>query len=262
MSAHARSAVTLLVGVVFLAITQMSALACGGDVVGNGGVIECEGSTETQILNPAPQLTGELSTQNARALPAVSAEEVIPPPPPCTDVIAVGVPRSPDGQICRVRTAAEEEPPADGDPAEPDYQAIARQAALELIADKGSVGVLPGRALVGLETFYWIEDIEPLSATRPEDGWVMRIDIDPVAYTWDFGDGTRTTGGRGNPDAPQSGDVVHVYQHPGRYTSAATVDWQVTFNVDGGQTLAATGEFRTTVTAPVQVDQLRARLTR
>jgi hypothetical protein len=247
-----------------VAVVMLSGVAfgCESGVVTDGGKVDCAEEGESQNLNPAPQLTGELSTQNARALPAVSAEEVVPPPPPCTDVIAVGVPRSPDGQICRVRTAAEEEPPADGDPAEPDYQAIARQAALELIADKGSVGVLPGRALVGLETFYWIEDIEPLSATRPEDGWVMRIDIDPVAYTWDFGDGTRTTGGRGNPDAPQSGDVVHVYQHPGRYTSAATVDWQVTFNVDGGQTLAATGEFRTTVTAPVQVDQLRARLTR
>src|SRR4051794_25182971 len=104
MSSRAHLMGGVLVGLAVLLGTQAPAFACDDGVLTNGGRVQCDEVETVGNVSPTPQLTGELSTQDARALPAVSAEEVVPPPPPCTDVIAVGVPRSPDGQICRVRT--------------------------------------------------------------------------------------------------------------------------------------------------------------
>ena len=137
---------------------------------------------------------------------------------------------------------------------------VAREAGLELIAQRGEVGVLPGRALTGLETYFWLEGTGPRQTQRSAAGFDLRIFAQPSGYVWDFGDGTVVRGGPGRSNPPRSSDVRHTYQRRGRYDIAVSVDWQVTFEVNG-QVLNAPGTFQTVAAAMVPVDELRSRLT-
>jgi hypothetical protein len=144
------------------------------------------------------------------------------------------------------------------DPAE--RAAIIRQAVQHLLVEPGEVGVLPGRALTGLETFFWVEDVEP-RITPPDEGpFGMEIRAWPVGYRWEFGDGrSMSSNGPGNPQAPRSSEISHVYQRGGRLEARVVVTWEGSASSDAG-TQAVPGPFTTTASVPVQVDQIRARL--
>jgi hypothetical protein len=152
-------------------------------------------------------------------------------------------------------------PPEPAAPGEPDYQAVARQAGLELLAAKGQVGMSPGRTLAGLETYFWLDGVGSRSATKTEDGWRMRIQARPVAYRWDFGDGATLDGGPGGGDDPREQGIAHVYRRAGHYPASVTVDWAISFNVDDGDTLDAAGAFTTVAASTIPVGEIRARLT-
>jgi hypothetical protein len=185
----------------------------------------------------------------------VVAEEVLFARRGCTELPPAAPAPAEAGQwLCPIRPAASPTPPATG-PA-----AIARQAGLRLIARRGTVGVLPGRTLVGLPTYFWLDGVSRRTAQHTQDGWRLRIVAEPETYTWRFGDGQELTGGPGQAQPPQTSQIRHTYRQLGVYDVAVQVSWQVTFQVNG-RTLDAPGEFTTTATTTLPVDELRARLT-
>jgi hypothetical protein len=160
--------------------------------------------------------------------------------------------RQPDGWLCPMRKRT---PPDPNDPA-----TIARQAALDLIAHHGSVGVLPGRTITGLPTYFWLDGVTTRTADRTQAGWHLHIVADPVTYTWRFGDGEQLTGGPGRAEPPQTSEIRHTSSTLGHYDISVQVTWRVTFQANG-TTLPAPGTFTTTTSTPLTVDELRIRLT-
>jgi hypothetical protein len=142
-----------------------------------------------------------------------------------------------------------------------DRDAVLRQAVISLLVTPGKVGVLPGRALTGLETFFWVDEIGPRSTPEGGGPFGMTITAWPVGYRWEFGDGASMTGGPGNPDAPRSSEISHVYQRGGRLEARVVVLWAGSASSDAG-TQPVPGPFTTTAAVPVQVDQIRSRLVR
>jgi hypothetical protein len=185
----------------------------------------------------------------------VSAEEVLFARRGCTELAPAAPAPADAGQwLCPIRPAASPTPPASG------VAAIARQAGLRLIARRGTVGVLPARTLVGLPTYFWLDGVTRRAAQHTQDGWRLGIVAQPVGYTWRFGDGEELTGGPGQAQPPQTSQIRHTYRQLGFYDVAVQVSWHVTFRVNG-RTLDAPGEFTTTATTTLAVDELRARLT-
>ena len=142
----------------------------------------------------------------------------------------------------------------------PDIDAIVYDAAIELIAEKGTVGVLPGRALTGLPTYFSLDIDDTRQRDVSEDGIDLHLEANVVSYQWDFGDGTTMPGGKGTADS-QDSEIAHTYTRTGDYTPNVTATWEVTFTANG-ETAVAPGEFTTTSTGDVEVTQIRARLTR
>ena len=135
-----------------------------------------------------------------------------------------------------------------------------RRAVLDLLIEPGRVGVLPGRALTGLETFFWVDEVGLRSTPEGGGPFGMTIRAWPVGYRWEFGDGrSLSSDGPGNPDAPRSSEISHVYQRGGRLEARVVVTWEGSASSVAG-TQPVPGPFTTTATAPVQVDQIRARL--
>jgi hypothetical protein len=139
-------------------------------------------------------------------------------------------------------------------------EAVIRAAVQHLLVEPGEIGVLPGRALTGLETFFWVDGVG-LRVTPPDEGpFGMEIRAWPVAYRWEFGDGrSSSSDGPGNPDTPRSSEISHVYERGGRLEARVVVTWEGSASSVAG-TQPVPGPFTTTATAPVQVDQIRARL--
>jgi hypothetical protein len=239
-------------GVVLLQATSSTSTEppsdpCVGSLYSSVSALQCVDQYQRRDTSQVAASVDDLSF--------VVAEEVLFARRGCTE-LAPAAPAPPDaGQwLCPIRPAASPTPPATG-PA-----AIARQAGLRLIARRGTVGVLPGRTLVGLPTYFWLDGVSRRAAQHTEDGWRLHIIAQPVGHTWRFGDGQELTGGPGQAQPPQTSEIRHTYRRLGFYDVAVQVSWHVTFQVNG-QTLDAPGEFTTTATTPLTVDELRARLT-
>jgi hypothetical protein len=142
----------------------------------------------------------------------------------------------------------------------PDIDGIVYDAAVELIAEKGTVGVLPGRALTGLPTYFSLDIDDTRERDVSEEGIDLHLEASVVSYRWDFGDGTTMRGGKGTADS-QDSEIAHTYTRTGDYTPSVTATWEVTFTANG-ETAVAPGEFTTTSTGDVEVTQIRTRLTR
>ena len=93
-----------------------------------------------------------------------------------------------------------------------DRGAVIRQAVLELLVEPGEVGVLPGRALTGLETSFWVDGVGPRQTEPGAVPFGMTIRAWPVGYRWEFGDGAAMSGGAGRASPPRSSPIRHVYQ--------------------------------------------------
>ena len=152
--------------------------------------------------------------------------------------------------------------PAPPDPAgtAADPEAIARRAAAQLLAQPGTVGILPARTLTGLPTYYWLDGTGRRQTTRTQAGLTLHIQATPVAYEWAFGDDTIVHGGPRADGPPGTSEIRHVYRRSDHYQVSATVTWSVTFGLNG-QTYELPDAFTTTATTDLAVDQLRARLT-
>lgn len=103
-----------------------------------------------------------------------------------------------------------------------------------------------GRTLVNIETIFYTDPVH-LRRTVTLLGHSVRLDAEPIRFTWVHGDGTQET--TSNPGQPYPAkDVTHEYQQPG-VGLRARVDttYRVRYRVDGGgwnelgETLTATG---------------------
>jgi hypothetical protein len=223
---------------------------CHGGVSGSGGATSC-GDEDRSIGKAVPPVANARQDLNYVS-PAEQLEQLVHDRG-CEFAWSRGWRQTPGGPYCV--------PPEPAEPGKPDYQAVARQAGLELIAAKGKVGMAPGRTLAGLETYFWLDGVGNRSAVKAEDGWRMRIEARPVAYRWDFGDGVTLDGGPGGGDDPREQGIAHVYRRAGHYPASVTVDWAISFNVDDGDTLDAAGAFTTVAASAIPVGEIRARLT-
>jgi hypothetical protein len=80
-----------------------------------------------------------------------------------------------------------------------------------------------------------------MSATASIPGLAATVTAQPTQTVWDMGDGTTVScSGPGTPydpqrpDADQSTDCAHVYQHDGTYTVTATIVWTVSWSATNG----------------------------
>jgi hypothetical protein len=141
----------------------------------------------------------------------------------------------------------------------PNIPDIVQKAAINLVARKGTVSVLPGRALTGLPAYFSLDIDDTRETDVSEDGIDLHLEARVVSYQWDFGDGTTMRGGKGTADS-QDSEIAHTYARTGDYSPSVTATWEVTFTAEG-ETAVAPGEFTTTSTGGVEVSQIRTRLT-
>jgi hypothetical protein len=91
----------------------------------------------------------------------------------------------------------------------------------------------PRRGLVGLGSWFWIEDGgRPLSDSLARFGVRVDVKARPISYEWDFGDGTiKTTSSPGRP-YPRRSQVTHIYERSSAHLSDGyRVSVEVVFDV-------------------------------
>ena len=125
------------------------------------------------------------------------------------------------------------------------------------------------RQLVGLRTWMWVdpEDWRPMSATASIVGLSATVTAQPTQTVWDMGDGTTVTcNGPGTPydperpDAEQTSDCTHVYQHDGTRSVLATIVWSVTWTATNGAG-GSLGNVQRSTQFPLTVEQRQAVIT-
>ena len=102
----------------------------------------------------------------------------------------------------------------------------------------------------------------PQTLTTTLMGHPVTITATPVAYTWDWGDGTQET--TTHPGAPYPNDTInHHYTHRSPKTVITlTTTWSAEFSVDGGPTQPIAGHLTTTETStPFQLVTINSVLT-
>jgi hypothetical protein len=125
-----------------------------------------------------------------------------------------------------------------------------------------TISTNPGRGLVGLKTWFWLQKGgRPLSDSLSAFG--VRVDVQalPTSYEWDFGDGrTTTTSSPGSP-YPQRSPVTHTYErssaaHPSGYSVSVITVFDVRWRTNGGRWRTLPGITRTSERAyPVAESQ-------
>ncbi len=97
--------------------------------------------------------------------------------------------------------------------------------------------------VVGIRTWMWVDpgDWHPISATAAIPGLAATVTATPTRTIWDMGDGTTVTcEGPGTmydaskPDAEQSSDCSHTFQHDGTYPVRVSIVWSVTWTATNG----------------------------
>jgi hypothetical protein len=101
------------------------------------------------------------------------------------------------------------------------------------------VSTNPDIGLTGLASWFWCAGSASMpDATANSGPLTVTVRATLAGVDWNFGDGSRSAGGLGQPFPVQS-DVQHVFQTStfglaSGYTVTATVRWTVTFSVNGG----------------------------
>jgi hypothetical protein len=121
-----------------------------------------------------------------------------------------------------------------------DLDALARDEAQRHIEDvlvpTVAIGVNPGgQGLVGLASWFWVEGFTGSAMAPPITAFGLTIEVrmSSGTVTWDFGDGTRTSGDLGRA-YPEPSSVQHVHQRHGTYAVSAEIALVPEYRVDGG----------------------------
>jgi hypothetical protein len=104
----------------------------------------------------------------------------------------------------------------------------------------GDVRMSPAaRGLTGLETWFWVDgyDGHPVIESVRALGTVVEVEATPIAFHWDFGDGTAITDADLGRAAPARSTVIHVYDTTSTgagFRVALQFEFAVRYRVDGG----------------------------
>lgn len=146
---------------------------------------------------------------------------------------------------------------------------ITAQDVAHFLATVGSIRAEPdGWAVVGVPANYWIE-VEPFIVDGTLLGNAAQVRFTPVAYVWDYGDGTRrttTTGGSSwsalGQEELTATPTSHVFRATGSRTVRVTVAFTAQYRLGAGRWTAVAGEVSAAAPAvPVRVVVERTLLT-
>jgi hypothetical protein len=165
---------------------------------------------------------------------------------------------TPDGAVVRIppRPGTSTPPrPVTSTPA----QVVTAQDVAHFLAAAGAVHAEPdGWAVVGVPANYWI-DIEPFTVDGTLLDEVAQVRFTPIAYQWDYGDGTgrtTTTGGSSWQALGQAEltatPTSHVFATAGARTIRVTVAFAAEYRLGAGAWAAVVGEV-TAIAPPVPV---------
>lgn len=138
------------------------------------------------------------------------------------------------------------------------WSALDRAVAL---APRGHIGFAPSRiGLTGLRSYAWLDPAPaPISATANVPGLTVYARAQPIAYRWNFGDGTtEVTHSPGRPWS-RGGRFGHLYEARGTYHVTCEVVWSATWRT-GSSPWRALGQFTTSATTTYPVRQMVALL--
>lgn len=137
--------------------------------------------------------------------------------------------------------------------ATPDPEDIARRILARLQLQAPELGIFPRgdtaqrMGYVGWHMWLWADPQNehqwgPISATDTEEGLAVTLSAHVAKVSWNVGDGTTITCGRGTPwSEPRthggrniaSPDCGHRYERAATYTITATAEWEVAWSGGG-----------------------------
>jgi hypothetical protein len=147
---------------------------------------------------------------------------------------------------------------------------LAERILQQRVAPSIAVGSAPaGRALVGFESWFWVDGYDGAPRIEPFDVFGRRLvlDLRPRAVRWDFGDGAVLAlapgDGFGSPTGRAS--TAHIYRSRSTATSAegtvtvtVEVDVAVSYTLDGRGPFVVDPPLRATASADLVVREAQA----
>lgn len=137
-----------------------------------------------------------------------------------------------------------------------DANLVAQQAFASLTVAVPEVGTAPGvdgLLLVGLRTWFWVANDEPVSATATIPGLSATVTATAASTTFRVDDGPATTcagGGtpydEGRPGSDQDQSCTHVFQVAGEHRVTVETTWTLAWTATNGVTGTLPDLVRTT----------------
>jgi hypothetical protein len=125
----------------------------------------------------------------------------------------------------------------------------------------------PSLGLVAMPGWFWGEGYngEPFGGSATVGAYTVAVEVEPVSYTWDFGDGTTLVSHSLGRPYPAESDIQHTYQfsslhHADGFPIRLTIQFAASFSVNGGPAEPLSGMTRT-YTASYRVQELQSILT-
>jgi hypothetical protein len=129
---------------------------------------------------------------------------------------------------------------------------VARELRDRIPIPRVTVDINPGRGLVGVESWFWIDgyDGRPITNSTDAFGDLVQVEAQVTRYEWSFGDGATFVGESPGRAYPQRSDVHHVYQRssaglPDGYTVVVDFVFAVRYRVNRGAWIELPGITRT-----------------
>jgi hypothetical protein len=146
-----------------------------------------------------------------------------------------------DGEVVGVVWLSPDEGGEPSGPPALSPEEVAMQLREQILVPNVTIGINPDRGLVGVESWFWIEDYDGQPVTESTDAFGRRIEVEARVerYEWSFGDGeSMNTESPGRP-YPKRSDVRHVYErsslgYPDGYMVEVGFVFSVRYRVGGG----------------------------
>jgi hypothetical protein len=131
---------------------------------------------------------------------------------------------------------SEEDPASALDP-----ETIAMHIRDEIPVPSVEIRINPGRGLVGVESWFWLEgyDGTPIEDSTDAFGQLVEVEARVKRYEWSFGDDDTIAARTPGRPYPHRSQIRHVYQRssvgrPSGYPVEITFVFDVRYRVDGG----------------------------
>jgi hypothetical protein len=122
-----------------------------------------------------------------------------------------------------------------------DPETIAMHLRDEIPVPSVEIGVNPGRGLVDVESWFWIDgyDGSPIEESTNAFGQLVQVQARVTRYEWSFGDDSTVAATMPGLPYPERSEIRHVYQrssagYPSGYPVSVAFVFDVRYRVDGG----------------------------